>query len=707
MAEEGKNKVASSLLDLQPTAVLDFYKIYPDRVNIPTLFIGFHGGALFDKSVIWQGIQYLPLAIEAEGFDILGDGTLARPKIRVANENAIVTNLLQNYNDLVNAKVIRKRVFARYLDDVNFDGGNPFGLADPKAEISEDEWIMGRKTQESKVFVEFELNSPLDLETFNVNYRSVVAKFCPWQYRGEGCRYVGWPVERENAEPFTDGDGNAVIPNYQKPSASPVGFFYDPSAEWTLGRTYEKGNIAVVSSPLITVPPIDGGREEDEEPFKTVYVCVSGNVNQNPYDNPTYWQKDGCCKKLSACQKRFFNPTESDGIKFKQSQNVTKTWNSVAFSGYYEGDIGTDATDGTPQNTGLFHSHNPSLTGHFTGAWTIMGWEKIHDSMNGAGILSTTQSSRRVAGSPETDVRDFDFINLNFKGNNDGISNAAATRHGWGVNWHGQALEGDFPSDHTNVLMTASRAEDHDELASDGWKFILISHSPNDTTFDGEPLFPLDENSSQTSLAIFTNQTWDALPPGNLIGPTSDDWIIPDDDIAKAFVGDPHKITTFMLGAAQFNSSHTWPIPEASYSARTIDGELGPWAIWNRILSYDEIKYLYKEIEEPLEDATNSAVVAPRNYADLTGIDAAQITGDRLVAWWDASTGIIPSTTHTGMLDIHTGALHLTGSGNFSGVTNTYEEAPIVEIESLASPFPRFGGFPGTDGFGYGRNTQY
>ena len=170
MAEEGKNKVASSLLDLQPTAVLDFYKIYPDRVNIPTLFIGFHGGALFNKSVIWQGIQYLPLAIEAEGFDILGDGTLARPKIRVANENAIVTNLLQNYNDLVNAKVIRKRVFARYLDDVNFDGGNPFGLADPKAEISEDEWIMGRKTQESKVFVEFELNSPLDLETFNVNY---------------------------------------------------------------------------------------------------------------------------------------------------------------------------------------------------------------------------------------------------------------------------------------------------------------------------------------------------------------------------------------------------------------------------------------------------------------------------------------------------------------------------------------------------------
>tara|TARA_R110002020_G_scaffold138029_1_gene307812 strand:- start:9370 stop:11484 length:2115 start_codon:yes stop_codon:yes gene_type:complete len=704
MAEEGKNKVASSLLDLQPTAVLDFYKIYPDRVNIPTLFIGFHGGALFDKSVIWQGIQYLPLAIEAEGFDILGDGTLARPKIRVANENAIVTNLLQNHNDLVNAQVIRKRVFVRYLDDVNFDGGNPFGSADSKAEISEDIWVMGRKTQESKIFVEFELNSPLDLENFNVNYRSVVAKHCPWQYRGEGCRYAGWPIERENAEPFTDTDGNAVIPNYEKPSTSPVDFFYDPTAEWTVGRAYEKGNIVVVKSPLITLPPVDRVvTKELEAAFKTVYVCVSGNTNQNPYDNPTYWQKDGCCKKLSACQKRF---KKGNATVFRQSQNVTKTWNSVGFSGYYDGDVGTSATDGTPQNTGLFHSHDPSLTGHFTGAWTIMGWTKINDSMNGAGILSTTQSSRRVMASPETDVRDFDFININFKGNNDGISNATEPRHGWGINWHRQQEEGDFPYDQTNVLMSAALAEGHATLPSDGWKFIVISHSLNNTTFGNEELFPLEENSSQTSLAIFTNETWDTQAPKNLIGPTNDDWIIPDDDVAKAFVGDPHKITTFMLGAAQFNSSHTWPIPDASYSARTIDGELGPWAIWNRILSYEEISHLYKAIAEPYNDDTNSTVVAPRNYADLTGNYSA-ITGNGLVAWWDASTGIIPSTSSTGMLDIHTGSLHLTGSGGFSGVSNTYKEAPIVTITNTTPEIPRFGGFPGTDGFSYGRDTQY
>ena len=214
MAEEGKNKVASSLLDLQPTAILELFKVYPDRINNPSLFAGFHGGAIFDKSIKWQGIQYLPLAMESEGFDILGDGKLARPKIRVANVNNIITNLLQNHKDFKNAKVVRKKVQVKFLDDDNFDGGNPFGIADSKAELLDEEWIMGRKTQESKIFVEFELNSPLDLESFSVNSRGILGRFCCWQYRGEGCRYQGLPIEQEDGTPFRNPDDTTVLPQY-------------------------------------------------------------------------------------------------------------------------------------------------------------------------------------------------------------------------------------------------------------------------------------------------------------------------------------------------------------------------------------------------------------------------------------------------------------------------------------------------------------
>ena len=46
MAEEGRNKAAASLLDLQPTAILELFRFYPDRINKPSLFLSIHGGAI-------------------------------------------------------------------------------------------------------------------------------------------------------------------------------------------------------------------------------------------------------------------------------------------------------------------------------------------------------------------------------------------------------------------------------------------------------------------------------------------------------------------------------------------------------------------------------------------------------------------------------------------------------------------------------------
>jgi len=83
------------------------------------------------------------------------------------------------------------------------------------------------------------------------------------------------------------------------------------------------------------------------------------------------------------------------------------------------------------------------------------------------------------------------------------------------------------------------------------------------------------------------------------------------------------------------------------------------------------------------------------------------VTGDGLVAWWDASTGIVDGGSTLGMLDIHTvGPYHLTGSGEFQGFKETYEEGPQTLLPNPTPKQPRFGGFPGTDGFSYGRNAQ-
>jgi len=119
---QGQNKIASSLLDIQPTAVLEFFRLYPDTVVKPDVFIPIHGGSVFGDNVVWQGIEYIPVPVEGEGFEINGNGQLSRPKLRIANKDYLISSLLQNNFDFKNAKIVRKRTFLKYLDDVNFDG---------------------------------------------------------------------------------------------------------------------------------------------------------------------------------------------------------------------------------------------------------------------------------------------------------------------------------------------------------------------------------------------------------------------------------------------------------------------------------------------------------------------------------------------------------------------------------------------------------
>ena len=150
------------------------------------------------------------------------------------------------------------------------------------------------------MFVEFELNSPLDLENFTINSRGVVAKFCYWQYRGEGCRYEGFPIEKEDGSLFQNVDGDAIVPSvrssYTSP-LSPVNFYNDPDAEWSSTRSYVIGDIVYVISPTIAVADQYGSNPKN---LKTVYVCASGNSGQSPEGNPSFWQKDGCTKKFAA-----------------------------------------------------------------------------------------------------------------------------------------------------------------------------------------------------------------------------------------------------------------------------------------------------------------------------------------------------------------------------------------------------------------------
>tara|TARA_Y100000004_G_scaffold170310_1_gene205251 strand:+ start:312 stop:2504 length:2193 start_codon:yes stop_codon:yes gene_type:complete len=728
MAGEGKNLVAKNLLDLEPTAILEFFILQPDPSTAPegqVSQIPFHGGTIFNGNVTWQGTKYVALAVETEGFEQLGDRRLPRPTIRISNNNQLVTYLLQNNNDLINAKLIRKKAFVKNLDDVNFDGGNPWNQANSAAEIINEVWIIGRKRHESKMMVEFELNSPMDLESFDVNYRSVVSKYCYWQYRGEGCRYAGVPVEKEDGTPFLDPTGGTIVPNLIDASNSPEiskNFFNNPNYEWQPQRQYVTGEVVYVKNDNVLIQgynhnqpyPVDSQSISNFEAMKTVYVCVSGNNGQKPEINPTYWQKDGCTKQLNACRKRF-----SDKVSYYLSSKFKdEIFNTTE---YFGNKIITNDTD---QSAALFYSAGSGWTGCLTGEFTLAGWAKANDaSSNLSAIWSTTehgfeQEDVGVQGSVWPSGSTAKFINLARERSY--LIDNVLTAPSIGINninlyYTEDRYDGSTrnPIDDSDPINNVATQVSPVASVSDRWNFyVIMLDSPNtelveqDEGIDSENVgqrircyvnpvatlddehenFPLDLLSSQEGddgilFQRFANLTSRKSPYGN-------------------FAGLPEH---FMLGAIPSGGVHP-----------TMNGELGPWMLWNRVLQPDEVRYLYK-------GTPNLTKLTPENYlprpysectgrfGTLTGSGAAAegtlFAKDSLVAWWDMTTGVVPidgiAADTTGLADIHTGGNWLSGSGLVSGAVETETYYETRSLQNFSSPYPRFGGYPGTDGFGW------
>lgn len=155
--------------------------------------------------VQWKGKIYEPFPIEISGFETSTKGTIPQPELTVANVLGTLASATNSLDDLVGAKITRRRTLGKYLDN----GTSP----DPSEEFPEDVYYIERKTSETNLTISWQLASKIDLEGLQLPRRVVTQNYCIWQYRGAECGYSGPPVAAEDDGPF-QGDGSAESQNY-------------------------------------------------------------------------------------------------------------------------------------------------------------------------------------------------------------------------------------------------------------------------------------------------------------------------------------------------------------------------------------------------------------------------------------------------------------------------------------------------------------
>lgn len=332
----------------------------------------------------WAGYYYIPIGIQANSFATASQG-LPRPTLiisnkgiaeQVANSDAMfpvfdsISQYNLYYNDLNNARVIRRRVFARFLDGENFPDNanvNPWGTrgtassgADIKSgdevignksevfEFSRELYFISKKVNETKEKIEYELTTSIDSENVTIPNRTILSNHCSWCYRGEGCSYSGPPASTDlddenfmlDASSGYDSDGSGLTnlnskrktgnqrrvatQNYSSEINETDHTLFIP--EWAKNKNYSRGD--VIKTPSLKSSGYTDGTKTTKlsssgeirvQNDLTIWVCIiehKSSNNTSPESKSGHWVPDQCSKTIKGCKIRFQNSRGYTNSKF-------------------------------------------------------------------------------------------------------------------------------------------------------------------------------------------------------------------------------------------------------------------------------------------------------------------------------------------------------------------------------------------------------
>jgi lambda family phage minor tail protein L len=190
--------IRADVSGLHPQQLVEMF-VWDDRpIGGANVIYWYNGIGYEDQPITWQGIDYQPFPVEADGFEYTASGTLPRPTLKVSNIGGFLAQYLRTIAGGLKAKVTRKRTLGKYLDAVNFPDGNPNQF------MPDEIFYVSRKANENPIFVELELAVAFDAEGIRLPRRQVIAGTCQWVYRGPECGYTGPPVQDITGNPTSN-----------------------------------------------------------------------------------------------------------------------------------------------------------------------------------------------------------------------------------------------------------------------------------------------------------------------------------------------------------------------------------------------------------------------------------------------------------------------------------------------------------------------
>lgn len=243
-------------------------------------------------------IEYKPIPIKYEDFEIKGDGTtLPRPRVTIGNPNGIVSYYIRQAQKLNAATFSRVRTFAKFLHEDTWGlPTNPLGVHDPDAKLADDKFQVERIVQENKDNVVIELSTALETFGINIPRRRMYALSCPFEYRNStGCNFG-------NAAPVADSANRKFTDFY--------GLTLSDAGKWNDTTTYNPGDYVYIEAASLK----ENGQEKKR--FYYVNIVSASGVNDKPSAISNKWVLDGCSQKINGCLLRFGDTMDSNGIPF-------------------------------------------------------------------------------------------------------------------------------------------------------------------------------------------------------------------------------------------------------------------------------------------------------------------------------------------------------------------------------------------------------